>query len=278
MDVAIKHVREGLPDVQKRRPEISAALASVVERATAKEVGNRYRSAGEMVRDLEEVLAFEAARSDTTEGEATAVLQKLPGELASRRSRRKRILPVLGFGLLAVGLAITAGVVIDNAGKKESALPPAAELSVIGLGNRDAADYDPLPGDGQENTASAPFVLDGDRSTAWETERYNSPDFGNIKDGVGIYLDAGRSVVARAVRLVTPQEGWTLDLYVANDVPKSVADWTRVGGGEMDGLRKTFTLDTGGQRFRYFLVWVTGLAENPSGGFKAGVSEMRLLG
>ena len=40
--VAMKHVREPLPDVQRRRPEISAALAAVVERATAKETRNRY--------------------------------------------------------------------------------------------------------------------------------------------------------------------------------------------------------------------------------------------
>src|SRR6185437_11503087 len=38
VSVAMKHVREGLPDVQKRRPEVSAALAGVVERATAKEL------------------------------------------------------------------------------------------------------------------------------------------------------------------------------------------------------------------------------------------------
>ena len=43
--VAMKHVQEPLPDVQKLRPEISAALAAVVERATAKETGNRYATA-----------------------------------------------------------------------------------------------------------------------------------------------------------------------------------------------------------------------------------------
>ena len=42
VSVAMKHVREGLPDVQRRRPEVSAALAAVVERATAKELRNRY--------------------------------------------------------------------------------------------------------------------------------------------------------------------------------------------------------------------------------------------
>src|SRR4051795_2500377 len=43
--VAMQHVREPMPDVQRRRPEVSAALASVVERATAKETDNRYRTA-----------------------------------------------------------------------------------------------------------------------------------------------------------------------------------------------------------------------------------------
>src|SRR6478609_10289839 len=41
--VAMKHVNEELPDVQNRRPEISAAAALVVERATAKEPGDRYQ-------------------------------------------------------------------------------------------------------------------------------------------------------------------------------------------------------------------------------------------
>src|SRR5919201_5326651 len=49
--VAMKHVRDPLPDVQRRRPEISAALAAIVERATAKETLNRYRAADEMVAD-----------------------------------------------------------------------------------------------------------------------------------------------------------------------------------------------------------------------------------
>ena len=93
----------------------------------------------------------------------------------------------------------------------------------------------PRPGDGQENPRrSLPLALDGDPTTAWETERYDTPELGNIKDGVGVYLDAGRPVVARAIRIVDAEGGLALDLYVANNVPQTVADWTRVGGGEMD--------------------------------------------
>ena len=47
--VAMKHVKDRLPDVQRLRPEVSASLAAVVERATAKETDNRYATAAEMV-------------------------------------------------------------------------------------------------------------------------------------------------------------------------------------------------------------------------------------
>src|ERR687889_311140 len=48
------------------RAQISAALAAVVERATAKEVAHRYATAEEIVHDLEQVLAIEAARAGET--------------------------------------------------------------------------------------------------------------------------------------------------------------------------------------------------------------------
>src|SRR3954449_6656403 len=99
--VAMKHVKDPLPDVQRRRPEVSAALAAIMERATAKETRNRYRTVDEMVHDLEQVLAIEAARAGETSGEATAVLQALPGDTADyaparlRRPRRTLILAAL---------------------------------------------------------------------------------------------------------------------------------------------------------------------------------------
>jgi serine/threonine-protein kinase len=278
VSVAMKHVREDLPDVQMRRPEISAALASVVDRATAKNLDRRYGSISEMVQDLELILGYETARAGATEGEATSVLRQLPPERQGRVFGRHRWARVLAFGLTMLALAVAAGVVIElgNGGHKPK--ESVAGLSPIKLGDRSAAAYDPVPGDGQENGASLPLMSDGDPKSAWKTERYDSPDFGNIKDGVGVYLDAGRPVVARGLRLVTPEKGWQLELYVGNEVPSTVADWTRVGAGEMDTGRKTFSLDTGGQRFRYFLVWITQLANDPNGRFSASISDLRLLG
>src|SRR5437763_15753265 len=61
--VAMKHVRDELPDVQALRPEISSALAAVLERATATNLDQRYADDLELIADLEEVLAIEAARA-----------------------------------------------------------------------------------------------------------------------------------------------------------------------------------------------------------------------
>jgi serine/threonine protein kinase len=75
--VAMKHVREELPDVQMRRPEVSSALAAVVDSATAKDLHRRYRTDTELIADLEDVLGIEAARSGQATGEATAVIRTL---------------------------------------------------------------------------------------------------------------------------------------------------------------------------------------------------------
>ena len=77
VSVAMKHVREGLPDVQRRRPEVSAALAAVVERATAKELAQPLRVDGGLRRRPRGGArpTRPRARARAT-GEATAVLQR----------------------------------------------------------------------------------------------------------------------------------------------------------------------------------------------------------
>src|SRR5450631_92362 len=82
--VAMKHVREDVPDVQLMRPEVSAATASVVDRAVAKDLSRRYPDATSMVAELEEVLAIETSRSGQATGEVTTVLRTLP-RMARRR-------------------------------------------------------------------------------------------------------------------------------------------------------------------------------------------------
>src|SRR5258708_1382133 len=88
--VAMKHVREEIPDVQARRPQISAATASVVDRAVAKHLAHRYPDPAPLTADLENVLAIEASRTGQTTGEVTTVLRSLRGRPRRRLPSRTR--------------------------------------------------------------------------------------------------------------------------------------------------------------------------------------------
>src|SRR4051812_26326190 len=90
VSVAMKHVREELPDLQLRRPEASSALAAVVDRATAKDLDRRYADDLELIADLEDVLAIEASRAGQATGEATAVLRTLSPDARRRLPPRLR--------------------------------------------------------------------------------------------------------------------------------------------------------------------------------------------
>ena len=278
VSVAMKHIHEGMPDVRRTRPEVSAVLASLIERATAKDRRARYASMADFVRDLEEVLEYESARSGGATGEATAILSQLPGARGGRQSRRRRILLALLYVGIAAAVATLAALLINGEDQQSEPLAQ-GDLTAIDLGENDGAAFDPPPGDGSERSEAIPLALDGDPTTAWETERYDTPEFGNIKKGVGVYLDAGRPIVARGIRIVTPKDGWDVRFYAARDsVPEELNGWTLVGSGAMDAARKTFGLDTAGRPARYYLVWITSLTEGATGGSSAAISEVRLLG
>jgi serine/threonine-protein kinase len=68
--VAMSHVRQSIPDLKALRPELPAASVTVVERATAKHLAQRYRCAGAMAGDLEQALASQRARSTPSAREA----------------------------------------------------------------------------------------------------------------------------------------------------------------------------------------------------------------
>ena len=174
--VAMKHVREPMPDVQRRRPDISAALAAVVERATAKETGHRYQTASELVHDLEEALAIEAARAGETSGEATTVLRTLPGDTAGfapgrLRNPRRVLITILLVGALAAGgIVFLASRTEQGAGG--GATPRTSDLAEVDLASSAATDYDP-EGDESESPDATQNAIDGNPSTVWDTETYN---------------------------------------------------------------------------------------------------------
>src|SRR5215218_7089736 len=111
--VAMKHVNEQMPDVQRRRPEISSALAAVIERATAKEPKKRYPDMASCLADLEGALEVEVARSGGSHGQATTVLGTVSGKrklLTTRRVSAAGVFLVLAATVAALLItALTGG-------------------------------------------------------------------------------------------------------------------------------------------------------------------------
>jgi eukaryotic-like serine/threonine-protein kinase len=273
--VAMQHVREPLPDVQRRRPEISAALAAVIERATAKETRNRYATVDAMVHDLEQVLAIEAARTGETSGEATTVLRSLPGDTAEFAPGRLRH-PRRALALSVLVLAIAAGLIAwfatrTETGPGEGATAQTPGLSTVNLTSDAASDYDP-EGDGEESPEAARNAIDGNKTTNWDTETYSGGFAGSNKSGVGLYVDAGQPIRARQLDLVTATPGFQAEVHAANTLPGQIRDWTRVSPRREVSQVQRFRLDTRGTGYRYYLLWIVELPE----GNKAEVQELGL--
>src|SRR3954451_1867070 len=143
--VAMKHVNEDLPDVQRRRPEVSAAVALVVERAAAKDPAERYQDVGELIDELETALEVEAARAGSTTGEATSILDAVPAPKRKLTPRAKwswaaiLLLALVGGGALVATWLIGGGAGGGGANKGKGGT---VQIS-------SATDYDP-EGDGEE--------------------------------------------------------------------------------------------------------------------------------
>jgi tRNA A-37 threonylcarbamoyl transferase component Bud32 len=288
VSVAMKHVREDLPDIQRRRPEVSASLASVLDRMTEKDLGRRYEDVGTLVADLEEALAIETARTGTSTGEATAVLRTLPVHARRRLPLRLRFpVPVVVFIVVVlIGAGVIAVIVKEGAdhtqrGTGPGRIQPEVGTRVVSLRRSAAHDYDPLGDDKVEHPADAHLTVDRDPGTAWSTESYTSgkiskPDTSS-PPGVGLYVDARPGVDATQMTVQTPKPGWQATIYAAppGKVPDSIGSgWTRLAGGTVKAKEQRFKLRTDGHSYRYYLVWITGL---PSGETNAQISEIALI-
>ena len=282
--VAMKHVREPLPDIRSRRPEVSAMVAAVIETATAKETANRYATAEDMVLDLEHALAIEAARAGQTTGEATSVLQELPEEttegVVPRRLRHPR--RVLVSSVLVA--AIVAVVLVILASRTEQATTPATpsgdtaggSLSRVELSPDHVDDYDPQ-GDNRESENDVANAVDGNRSTLWDTENYEFQLGPTVdKEGVGLAIDTPSTSAARRLDLISSIPGWEAEIYASSaaELPDDIDGWTRVGERVEIDETERIPIDTRGQKYRHYLIWIVALPE-PDGG-KAAISEISL--
>lgn len=273
--VAMKHVNEGIPDVQRRRPETSSALAAVIERAAEKDPERRYPDMAAMLAALEGALEVEVSRAGGAHGEATAVLDSVTTGTRRLGGGRRSLAGIL---IVLAATAAALAIVIALGGREDGTTAPATPPGDL-VALRAAGDFDPPPGDLREHGEEADRAIDGDSETSWPTEHYDFPDVTALKDGVGIYVEAAQPLAAAELRVRTQRGGWEAEVYgAAGQVPEALDGWDGPIGS-IAGAPESAAIELDDGEYRYYLLWFTVLPESTEtpGRYRAEVSEIELV-
>ncbi len=250
--VAMRHINEPPPSIRERRPDVSPRLEAAIHRAMAKEGADRYDSMADFCQELDACLA---------EAQGTQVAPAVRPK-PRRRGPSPWPLILLLVALLAIGAVVAALLVHGNGSGSETTTTGAGggpvRLSAIAADDRF--------GTGGEHDSEVGRATDNDPSTYWTTEDYRTaPDLG--KPGVGLVLDAGRSVELHELGIATGTPGFTAVIRAGNSpttATKVISSSQTVNDGTRFGLQ--------GGSYRYYEVWITRLGGAYS---KAQLNEVR---
>ncbi|MFC0507211.1 protein kinase family protein [Micromonospora costi] len=257
-----------------------------------------------------DVLAAELARLDVPADEHfldntgplrfAAETGEEPSPLAAAGGRKVAV----GIaGLLAValvGLLIGISVLGGGDDKDPQTNPVAAPTSSAPAGDAaEPAAVGPIkisraqiidPEGDRTEVKNADKVFDGDENEGWETQTYRrAANFGNLKKGMGIWIDLGAERNVKSVQVILSAQGASAQIFSGTkEYPSTragdaqlVADYQKRPVGpafeEHDGTTMTFPGFDAEQKYRYLLFWITELPAS-DGGYKLGVQEIKVQG
>jgi hypothetical protein len=170
------------------------------------------------------------------------------------------ILVAAALGAAGIYFAVTR-TSVGNLGSSTPPSTPAHPVRLSGVGA-----WDPQGGDG-EHDADAPKAADGDPTTYWGTEHYQSFD----KPGVGVVLEAPSALRLRSVTVTTDTPGFTAEIQSG---PSARGRFSTVSSSRVVGDRARFAIRSS-KAAKFYLVWITQL---PPGSDTAHVNEVSAVG
>jgi len=146
--------------------------------------------------------------------------------------------------------------------------------SQIALTKADAYNPDGRGGTYQNN-GEASLAIDGNPSSAWETETYYTGQLD--KPGVGIYVVAAKDTTASQIDLHTSTPGFKATIYGSQRPPVATnfnsSGWRELSPSSQVSSNATIRLTALRRPYRYFLIWITQL---PPASEYASVAEIKL--
>ncbi|MEW9555670.1 protein kinase family protein [Nonomuraea sp. NPDC050783] len=219
-----------------------------------------------------------AHRPQTTQTPRPHVPRRPPGGGGSTLNRVLMTIVVLlvivavGVGAWTIGRSLGSGTEPEAQPTTPSASASSSSAAAAQVVKPDKArGFDPLGDDGDENTDEAKFAIDGKPSTLWKTQSYTSAELGNLKKGVGLLLDMGKSVQVSDVAVtLADASGAGVELKVGGSADlgslKTVAT-------AKDASGKTTLKPDQAASGQYVLIWFTRLPAD-AGMFRGTIYEV----
>jgi serine/threonine-protein kinase len=190
-----------------------------------------------------------------------------------RRSERNAGLVVVG--LVVVG-ALVAAVLLSSRGHAAShnhaggtapANPVASRISISGV---NVFMVNNRPPDDPQDTKN---VFDGNTATVWSTDSYHSSTFGNLYPGIGLAIELNSTATVHRLTVSSPTSGWSAESFVSA-APVATGQPVTAWGQPTDAkssISNGTSMDLGGKRARYVLLWITNLGPIP---YRVEISEV----
>ncbi len=282
--VAMKHVNENVPDVQKKRPETSAALAGSAGAGRRQGPGRplpgheplprrprggaRGRGRARRPRDRR---GDDGARLGTPQAPQAAEPQQHVVGRSAAADRRG------GGRDRDRGADRRRGTVAGGAAGEHRAAARRSRRPRSRPSTR-------RPGTASSTTRSSASRPTATRTgTAWTTETYDFAELSALKPGVGMVLDAGEPVTPTELAIDTPETGWTIEVYGsdASSPPTTLDKWgdPLAGPITIEENEQVIELNATAEN-RYFLIWITDAgagAGRAKTGFRVEISDARLI-
>lgn len=209
-------------------------------------------------------------------------------EPASKRGKRRY---AVLFGSVAViaALALVGAVLVNSLGSDSNNVTTETEASPTKAPSlstdkptskkksgprpkiKTVTPLDP-EGDGEERNDLAEKVIPGEKGS-WQTDRYNTENFGELKSGVGLALELKKKTTINSVGVKSDYSGGSFDVLVGTD--EDIDNATKVGSGEFrEGETETVDLKKP-TKASYVFIWITELPEAEEG-YRAVIPNIRL--
>ncbi|MEU4243061.1 protein kinase family protein [Actinoplanes sp. NPDC026619] len=202
----------------------------------------------------------------------------------------------LVFGIRAITASSnpkTTSTTQANAGDNQSGggtEAPAPKPEKIKLTADMVRIVDPPKGD-RSDAPEAKNVVDGDPDTAWETHRFNTAKFGNLKTGMGVLINLGTPRNLADVRVETSSPGVGMEIRTGASDPgdssagddKVSTTFKKLGEADAesktDGTNRIFNVFDASTKYQYVLVWITELPRADDGDrYQVSVNEISVYG